>query len=110
VESSTKDLYNSFIISYIVCFAQSEYNPPDNVAFLSLIVISLENKKCKEKEELFMPEHACPKNVCDLNLNSLIQQCLKTGQDRNLSENSIKELKRYLMEFGKYCKQKISAF
>ncbi len=51
-----------------------------------------------------MPEHVCPKNVCDL--NSLIQQCLKAERDRNLSKNSIKELKRYLMEFGKYCKRK----
>ncbi len=53
-----------------------------------------------------MTEHACPKNVYDLNLNSLIQQCLKAEQDRNLSKNSIKELKRYLMEFGKYCTTK----
>ncbi len=28
-------------LTAIVCFAQSEYNPPDKVAFLSLIVISL---------------------------------------------------------------------
>ena len=31
------------------------------------------------------------------NINSLIQLCLQTEQDRGLSKNSIVELKRYLI-------------
>ena len=34
------------------------------------------------------------------NINSLIELCLQTEQDRGLSKNSIIELKRYLNEFS----------
>ncbi len=51
-------------------------------------------------------EHPRQANVSDLNFDSLIQHCLKTEQDRKLSENSIKELKRYLTEFCDYCTTK----
>jgi site-specific recombinase XerD len=37
------------------------------------------------------------------NINSLIQLCLQTEQDRGLSKNSIIELKRYLNKFSSYC-------
>ena len=37
------------------------------------------------------------------NINSLIQLCLQTEQDRGLSKNSIVELKRYLNDFSTYC-------
>ncbi len=37
-------------------------------------------------------------------IDSLIKHYLKVEQDRKLSVNSIKKLKRYLTEFGKYCK------
>jgi site-specific recombinase XerD len=35
---------------------------------------------------------------------SLVQLCLKTGQDSGLADNSLKELKRYLNEFTYHCK------
>ncbi|MCK5509799.1 MAG: tyrosine-type recombinase/integrase, partial [Desulfobacterales bacterium] len=37
------------------------------------------------------------------NINSLIELCLQTEQDRGLSKNSIIELKRYLNDFLTYC-------
>ena len=53
----------------------------------------------------------CPENLLEKNdIDCLIQRCLKAEQDRKLSANSIKELKRYLMEFGKYCKVKDISF
>jgi len=52
-----------------------------------------------------MCEQLCPENPLKKNdIDCLIKHCLKVEQDRKLSVNSIKELKRYLMEFGKYCK------
>ena len=35
--------------------------------------------------------------------HSLVQCCLKSEHDRNLSKNSLKELRRYLNEFAKFC-------
>ena len=51
-----------------------------------------------------MCEQLCPEDLLKNDIDSLIKHCLKVEQDRKLSVNSIKELKRYLMEFGKYCK------
>lgn len=51
-----------------------------------------------------MCEQLCPENLLKNDIDFLIKYCLKVEQDRKLSVNSIKELKRYLMEFGKYCK------
>ncbi len=49
-------------------------------------------------------EQTCRLNPFNSDLDSLIKGCLKIDQDRNLSTNSIKELKRYLTEFIRYCK------
>ena len=37
---------------------------------------------------------------------SLVQLCLKTEQDSGLAENSLKELKSYLVEFTYHCKSR----
>ncbi len=34
---------------------------------------------------------------------TLVRLCLKSEHDRNLSENSLKELRRYLREFADHC-------
>ena len=34
---------------------------------------------------------------------TLTHRCLKAEEDRNLSDNSMKELRRYLNEFSAYC-------
>ena len=54
-----------------------------------------------------MCEQLYPENLLEKNdIDCLIQRCLKVEQDRKLSVNSIKELKRYLMELCKHCKVK----
>jgi site-specific recombinase XerD len=35
-----------------------------------------------------------------------VQRCLKVEQDRSFSDNSMKELRRYLSEFSSYCQGK----
>ncbi len=50
-----------------------------------------------------MLTQACSDKIFNQDFDSLIQQCLKIEQDRNLSSNSIKELKRYLTGFNQYC-------
>ena len=42
-----------------------------------------------------MPLHDIP---------TLVHRCLKAEEDRRLSDNSIKELRRYLNEFSAYCR------
>jgi len=49
-----------------------------------------------------MCEQLCPEDLLKNDINSLIKYCLKVEQDRKLFVNFIKELKRYLMEFGNY--------
>ncbi len=51
-------------------------------------------------------EQTCRIDPFNSDFDSLIKGCLKIEQDRNLSTNSIKELKRYLTEFIRYCKTK----
>lgn len=50
-----------------------------------------------------MMTKACSDKNFNHDFDSLIQRCLKFEQDRNLSPNSIKELKRYLLGFNQYC-------
>ena len=42
-----------------------------------------------------MCEQLCPEDLLKDDIDSLIKHCLKVEQDRKLSVNSIKELKRY---------------
>ena len=51
-----------------------------------------------------MCEQLCPEDLLKNNIDSLIKHCLKVEQDRKLSVNSIKKLKRYLMKFNKNCR------
>ena len=54
-----------------------------------------------------MCKQLCSENLLEKNdIDCLIQRYLKVEQDRKLSVNSLKELKRYLMKFSKYCKVK----
>ena len=52
------------------------------------------------------------KNVCtvivnrETEINQLVNKCLDIEYQRNLATKSLKELKRYLTEFGEYCKKK----
>lgn len=50
-----------------------------------------------------MLTQACSDKIFNQDFDSLIQRCLKIEQDRNLSQNSIKELERYLTGFNQYC-------
>jgi len=50
-----------------------------------------------------MHEDNCNCISQEKDIPSLVQLCLKTEQDSGLAENSMKELKRYLNEFTKYC-------
>ena len=51
-------------------------------------------------------EQTCRLTPFNSDLDSLIKCCLKVEQGRNLSTHSIKELKKYLTEFIRYCKTK----
>lgn len=42
-------------------------------------------------------------DLSSASIPNLVQRCLKTEYDRNLSKNSLKELRRYLNEFTKFC-------
>jgi len=49
------------------------------------------------------PNDPASKNLPLPDIPTLIHRCLKAEEDRNLSDNSIKELRRYLNEFSAYC-------
>jgi hypothetical protein len=42
-------------------------------------------------------------SLTQTDIPAIIDLCLKAQQDRNLSEKSLLELKRYLNEFSVYC-------
>ncbi len=44
-----------------------------------------------------------PKDLPLPDIPTLIHRCMKVEEDRNLSDNSMKELRRYLNEFLAYC-------
>gem|GEM_PF-4751039 len=46
------------------------------------------------------------KDLLPPDIPTLVQRCLKVEQDRSLSDNSMKELRRYLSEFPSYCQGK----
>jgi site-specific recombinase XerD len=49
------------------------------------------------------PNDPASKNLPLPDIPTLIHRCLKAEKDRNLSDNSRKELRRYLNEFSAYC-------
>ena len=46
------------------------------------------------------------KDLLPPDIPTLVQRCLKVEQDRSLSDNSMKELRRYPDEFSSYCQGK----
>ncbi len=49
------------------------------------------------------PNDPASKNLPLPDIPTLVHSCLKAEKDRNLSDNSMKELRRYLNEFSAYC-------
>jgi len=49
------------------------------------------------------PNDPAPKDLPLPDIPILVHRCLKAEEDRNLSDNSMKELRRYLNEFLAYC-------
>lgn len=52
---------------------------------------------------------AVSQDVSQYSIGTLAQRCLKAEEDRSLSANSLKELRRYLKEFVTYCQEQTIA-